>query len=70
VTDIFMPKMTGHEVAAELLAQNQDLKVLYISGDPERNTQSGVADTTSNATLRKPFRLNILRDKINDLLGE
>jgi two-component system, cell cycle sensor histidine kinase and response regulator CckA len=67
VTDIFMPEMTGHEVANELSAQNQDLKVLYISGDPDRSLAAGVADS---ATLRKPFRLNVLRDKIHDLLGE
>jgi two-component system, cell cycle sensor histidine kinase and response regulator CckA len=70
VTDIFMPKMTGHEVANELLAKNQDLKVLYISGDPDRNVNDGGANTSPSATLRKPFRLNMLRDKIHDLLGE
>jgi two-component system, cell cycle sensor histidine kinase and response regulator CckA len=70
VTDIFMPKMSGHEVAHELMAQHPELKVLYISGDPGRSAQQGGTDTAQNATLRKPFRLNVLRDKIHDLLGE
>jgi two-component system cell cycle sensor histidine kinase/response regulator CckA len=69
VTDIYMPKMSGHDVAAALLEQHPHLKILYISGDPGRQA-SGAADLPGNATLRKPFRLNILRDKIHDLLGE
>jgi two-component system cell cycle sensor histidine kinase/response regulator CckA len=69
VTDIFMPKMNGHEVAASLLEQHPELKVLYISGDTERNVRPA-AEKAPNTTLRKPFRLNMLRDKIHDLLGE
>jgi two-component system, cell cycle sensor histidine kinase and response regulator CckA len=69
VTDILMPKMNGHEVAAALRQQHPDLKVLYISGDPERSAPGG-AKIPVDAVLRKPFRLNILRDKIHDLLGE
>lgn len=70
VTDIFMPKMNGHEVAAALLKEHPDLKVLYISGDPGRQSVSGPAHMSINTTLRKPFRLNVLRDKVHDLLGE
>lgn len=70
ITDIFMPKMGGHEVAAKLLEQYPDLKVLYMSGDPGRSASAGTGDIPQNATLRKPFRLNVLRDKIHDLLGE
>lgn len=70
VTDILMPKMNGHEVAAALREQHPDLKVLYISGDPGRTAPPSGARIPANATLRKPFRLNILRDKIHDLLSE
>jgi two-component system, cell cycle sensor histidine kinase and response regulator CckA len=69
VTDMLMPKMNGHEVAASLLEQHPDLKILYISGDPARGALAGGV-MPKNATLRKPFRLNVLRDKIHDLLGE
>jgi two-component system, cell cycle sensor histidine kinase and response regulator CckA len=68
VTDIFMPKMNGHEVAAALLGEHPDLKVLYISGDPGRTAPAG--SKVPHTALRKPFRLNTLRDKIHDLLGE
>jgi len=61
--------MSGHEVASALLEQHPLLKILYISGDPGRQVP-GAVDLPANATLRKPFRLNVLRDKIHDLLGE
>jgi two-component system, cell cycle sensor histidine kinase and response regulator CckA len=70
VTDIYMPKMSGPEVASALLAQHPHLKVLYISGDPGRQATGKMTSPPQDATLRKPFRLNILRDKIHDLLGE
>jgi CheY-like chemotaxis protein len=70
VTDIRMPSMNGHEVAAALLEQHPKLKVLYISGDPARSSLAGSVDLPPNRTLQKPFRLNVLRDKIHDLLGE
>lgn len=66
IADVFMPKMNGHEVAAKLLEQHPDLKVVYMSGDP--GMHAGKVDP--NTILRKPFRLNVLRDKIHDLLGE
>jgi two-component system, cell cycle sensor histidine kinase and response regulator CckA len=69
IADVFMPKMSGHEVAEKLLEEHPDLKVLYMSGDPGRQAARG-AKTAASATLRKPFRLNVLRDKIHDLLGE
>lgn len=66
IADVFMPKMNGHEVAAKLLEHHSDLKVVYMSGDP--GTHAGKVNP--NTILRKPFRLNVLRDKIRDLLGE
>ena len=69
IADIFMPKMSGHQVAAKLLEQHPDLKILYMSGDPGRSS-AGESKLPQQATLRKPFRLNVLRDKIHDLLGE
>ena len=65
-----MPKMNGGEVAAALLKEHPELKVLYISGDPGRDASQSSQSVSPHAVLRKPFRLNILRDKIHDLLGE
>jgi two-component system cell cycle sensor histidine kinase/response regulator CckA len=70
ITDIFMPKMSGHEVAAKLLEEYPDLKVLYMSGDPGRSSSSASSRVSGDATLRKPFPFKILMDRIHDLLGE
>jgi two-component system cell cycle sensor histidine kinase/response regulator CckA len=68
VTDIVMPKMTGHEVAEKLLEANPELKVLFMSGEEVGAASAGRRGTT--AVLRKPFRLGALKEKIHDLLGE
>ena len=69
ITDIVMPKMTGRQVAGRLLELHPNLKVLYMSGDTEAHPlQPG--ESTAHAVLRKPFRLEALKDRILDLLGE
>jgi len=68
VTDIVMPKMTGRQVAGKLLEQYPNLKVLYMSGDTE-GLPSQTAGPAANAVLRKPFRLETLKETIQELLG-
>ena len=68
VTDIVMPKMTGHEVADKLLEMSPELKVLFMSG--EDDGAANARNKTTSAVLRKPFRLGALKEKIHDLLGE
>jgi two-component system, cell cycle sensor histidine kinase and response regulator CckA len=70
ITDVVMPKMTGHEVAARLLELHPGLKILYMSGDTQEGMPSDSAEPLRRATLRKPFRLEVLKDKIHELLGE
>ena len=70
ITDIVMPKMTGRQVAAKLLDLNSDLKILYMSGDTEEAQPARAADSLENMVLRKAFRLDTLKDKIHELLGE
>jgi len=70
ITDIVMPKMTGHEVAAKLVELHPGLKVLYMSGDAPEALSSHNTERPPGATLRKPFRLEVLKDKIHELLGE
>ncbi|MGA8270060.1 MAG: response regulator [Candidatus Sulfotelmatobacter sp.] len=69
ITDIVMPKMTGREVAEKLLDIHSGLKVLFMSGDDSAADRVS-AGTARNAILRKPFRLDTLKDKIHELLGE
>lgn len=70
ITDIVMPKMTGHQVAEKLLDLHSDLKILYMSGDTDEAHPSRTANPPGNAILRKPFRLETLKDRIHELLGE
>jgi two-component system cell cycle sensor histidine kinase/response regulator CckA len=70
ITDVVMPRMTGHEVAARLLELHPGLKVLYMSGDTQEGMPPDNAEPLRGATLRKPFRLEVLKDKIHELLGE
>ena len=69
ITDIVMPKMTGRQVAAKLLDLHSDLKILYMSGDANEAQPARAADSAENMVLRKPFRLDTLKDKIHELLG-
>lgn len=69
ITDIVMPRMTGRQVAGRLLELHPNLKVLYMSGDAEAQPLQS-AESTANAVLRKPFRLEALKDRIVELLGE
>ncbi len=71
VTDIVMPGMNGNEVADHLLQTHPTLSVLYMSGDSDKvsqinRTPSGVR----NSVLQKPFRLNILNERIRELLSD
>ncbi len=50
LTDVLMPGMTGPQLAEELLRRNPDLKVIYMSGYPNRELIERNA-----AFLPKPF---------------
>lgn len=67
VTDVVMPEMGGHEVAEALLEIHPHLKVLYMSGDSDKASTSG--KSSRGAVLQKPFRLQVLKSKIDDLLS-
>jgi CheY-like chemotaxis protein len=70
VTDIVMPRMTGRQVAEKLLDLHLGLKVLYMSGDTDAAQSSRASALPADAILRKPFRLETLKGKIHELLGE
>jgi two-component system cell cycle sensor histidine kinase/response regulator CckA len=70
ITDIVMPKMSGLQVAEKLLDLNPDLIILYMSGDTDHAHRTRANRPPGNAVLRKPFRLETLKDRIHELLGE
>ena len=70
ITDVVMPGMSGPEVAEKLIEMQPDLKILYMSGDVDQGAAWSDSAKSGQAVLQKPFRLNVLNDKIHDLLGQ
>lgn len=69
VTDVVMPEMGGREVAQALLEIHPQLKVLYMSGDSDKARWAIGSEGAQSAVLQKPFRLQVLKDKIDSLLS-
>jgi CheY-like chemotaxis protein len=70
ITDIVMPEVGGRELAESLVAQRNDLKVLYVSGYTEDTVlRHGIAEATS-AFLQKPFTLLALAKRAREILDE
>ena len=70
VTDIVMPGMGGQDVAEQLFEMCPSLKVLYMSGDAHQVARASGAEGSRDFILQKPFRLNKLKDKIREVLGQ
>jgi hypothetical protein len=68
ITDVVMPKVSGRELAGELQAARQGMKVLYMSG----YTDSGIVNAgilrKEVAFLQKPFTPAALTEKVREVL--
>jgi signal transduction histidine kinase/ActR/RegA family two-component response regulator len=68
VTDVIMPRMRGTELAQRLKRAHPRIKIVYMSGYLEHNSDEGfVADS---AHLQKPFSRDSLLKKMRDALGQ
>jgi CheY-like chemotaxis protein len=66
VTDVSMPEVSGPDLARQLMASYEDLRVLFISGDP----QESLADPDRRTSfLQKPFTSGVLLAAVAELLG-
>ena len=69
LTDIVMPGGLGTELYSELLALDPELKVLFMSGYPDRGAFQ-LSDLPEGATfLRKPFSPTKLAELVRSILG-
>jgi len=68
VTDVVMPQMSGRELAKRLKRLYPEIRVLFMSGYPDRAiVHHGVLEA-GTAFLQKPFALNALEYKVRELL--
>jgi len=68
LTDVVMPGMSGLETAENLKPQRPEMKVLFMSGHTENTiVHHGVLDP-GVAFIQKPFRYNVLAQKIREML--
>jgi two-component system, cell cycle sensor histidine kinase and response regulator CckA len=70
VTDVVMPGLQGHHLAAQLTATRPELRVLYVSGFTENSViHHGVPDH-GVAFLAKPFSADALGEAVRAVLDE
>jgi PAS domain S-box-containing protein len=68
LTDVIMPDMNGKDLAAKLLAINPNMKVLFMSGySADIISKQGVSQTDI-PFLQKPFSMETLISKVNQVL--
>jgi CheY-like chemotaxis protein len=68
VTDVVMPRKTGPEVAAELLAQRPELRVLYVSGYADEAIVPLTLADAETAFVQKPFTHDVMAAAVRELL--
>jgi PAS domain S-box-containing protein len=69
VTDVVMPKLNGADLAKEAERILPGLKILFISGHPER-AGSGLDPTGITNLLMKPFTADTLAARIKGIMAE
>ena len=68
VTDVVLPLVGGMELARELAGTRPEMRVLFMSGYPERHPTPSRTPLPDNAFLPKPFTANALARAVRDAL--
>jgi FixJ family two-component response regulator len=68
VTDMVMPGMTGHELAAGLLRADPGLRVIFMSGYSEQAAVHAASISPSMRLLSKPFSRGSLLRTVREIL--
>jgi two-component system cell cycle sensor histidine kinase/response regulator CckA len=69
VSDVVMPKLSGLELARRVRAKNPRIRVLLISGFPERMADD-TAPSFADGFLQKPFAPRAILEKVREVLGD
>jgi two-component system cell cycle sensor histidine kinase/response regulator CckA len=70
ITDVVMPDISGRELVRRVLAVNQKLNILYISGYTDETILHYGVNDEGIPLLQKPFTPNALALKVRDILDE
>jgi len=68
LTDIVMPKMSGHELVSRLVPARPEMRVLYMSGYPDYSGARRPSGDSDIPILEKPFVMNNLACKVREVL--
>src|SRR5262249_49423693 len=67
VTDVIMPRLDGRELAARLAAERPQIKILFVTGYAGSALRDPEASAGDVPFLAKPFRIEELVHRIQDL---
>lgn len=67
VTEVVLPRLSGTELAAQLLLTHPGLRVLYVSEQMSRFVGENATHLKGSAFLRKPFTTEQLLKRLLDL---
>jgi len=68
LTDVVMPRMSGHELAQRLARAKPEMRVLYVTGHPESNVVRRGVVREGHALLQKPITPSALLRKVREVL--
>ena len=70
ITDMTMPRMTGDEMALEMMKVRPDIPVILCTGHSEKITEEEVLALGIRGFLLKPIQRRNLAEKIREVLDE
>jgi two-component system cell cycle sensor histidine kinase/response regulator CckA len=70
LTDVVMPRMYGKELAEELQKQRPKMRLLFMSGYPDRAVMQQNVSVSGVAFLPKPFSVEELTHKVRAVLDD
>ena len=68
LTDLVMPGMGGHELVERLRARHPDLRVLFMSGYADKPMPNNGTAGSGTAYLEKPFTVELLMQRLREVL--
>ena len=68
ILDIVMPGMSGLDLAAELIREHPDIRILYTSGKVDSVAMEVIARSSPETVLPKPFTTVELIERVRYLL--